>query len=441
MWHHVIWSVFLTTGTIDGYRLLAAETDTIKISLSEVWEKAEEHSREIRIKEMEVKISEEEVKDVKMERLPEIGLKGTYERASNIPIYDNGLFNRPSYHEVIRNLYKVSADMYLNIYNGNKLNLQIRQEKILHEIAMIRKDETVSEIRYQAAALYLELQKLAVFNELIKEDIVEKDKQLQEIKSFKKHGTALENDVLKAELDFSKRKLLQIQIANDIQIVTQKLNIIIGLPDNTVLIPELFTLSREDESDTYEKLLSEAFEHSYSYNISEQQVLLSELNLKQVKANVRPKLGLTGDFYYMNPQIFLFPYNPYWYSLGLVGLKASLPISEFYHNIHKKRAAQLEIEKEHEAHKNEEDRIRQKINEAYLKYKELLIAVEVSAVNLKRAEENARIMKNNYFNQTVLITDLLDADVQVLQAKFELKTMMIEAQCKYYLLLNITGKL
>jgi outer membrane protein TolC len=69
------------------------------------------------------------------------------------------------------------------------------------------------------------------------------------------------------------------------------------------------------------------------------------------------------------------------------------------------------------------------------------VQIGVAEVDVAHAQENARIIKNTYFNQTSLITDLLDADVQVLQTRFELATARIVAQNKYYLLQNITGVL
>jgi outer membrane protein TolC len=250
----------------------------------------------------------------------------------------------------------------------------------------------------------------------------------------------LKSDVLRVELELSKRKMALVTIENDILIATQKLNIIIGEPDERIIRPADIS-SPWDESTTYEQYLAAALQHSFAYHISEQQTALSKIHLKQVKANVSPKFGMYGDFYYANPQIFLYPYNPYWYSLGVAGLKASFPISELYHNVHKVRAAKLELEKEEEAHKDTEDKVRQQVKEAFLRYKEALEQIKVSEANVAQAEENARIVKNTYFNQTSLITDLLDADVQVLQTRFELAAARIVARNKYYLLQNTIGVL
>lgn len=417
-----------------------ANDDTLHLSLQEAWQKAEANSRLLAIKRKATGIASEEVKDAKMERYPELGVTGTAEKATNIPIYDNGLFSKPSQHEVIHTLYHVGADMYLNIYNGNKLNLKIQEDKTLHQLSIIQQEQAVSDIYYKTAALYLELQKSLIFQKLMIQDLADQEKQLKEIQSFHKNGTVLKSDVLRVELELSKRKMALVTIGNDILIATQKLNIIIGEPDERAVLPAGPGL-QWDDSTTYEQYLATALQHSFAYHISEQQTALSSIHLKQVKANVRPKLGMYGDFYYANPQIFLAPYNSYWYSLGVAGLKASFPLSALYHNVHKVRAASLELEKEEEAHKDTEDKVRQQVKEAYLRFKEALEQIKVAEVNVAHAEENARIVKNTYFNQTALITDLLDADIQVLQTRFELAAARIMTQNKYYLLQNITGVL
>ncbi|RAJ87962.1 outer membrane protein TolC [Chitinophaga dinghuensis] len=418
----------------------AALNDTLNITLPEAWQKAEAYSRAIAIKKKATDIAGEEIKDAKMERLPEVEVMASAEKATNIPIYGNGIFSKPTeQHEVIHNLYKASADFYFNIYNGNKLNLKIEEDKVLHQLSAIHQEETVSQIRYQTAALFLELQQAQIFRELILKDIADQEKQLQEIRTFHRNGTVLKSDVLRVELDLSKRKLTLVKIENDILIANQKLNIILGEPDDRPVHPDCAVMVENNGS--YNDYLAAALHHSYMYHISEQQTAISRLHLEQVRANVRPKVGLYGDFWYSNPQIFLYPYNPSWYSVGIGGVKVSFPISSLYHNAHKVSAAKLEYEKEEETHKDTEDKVRQQVKEAFLRYRESLVQIDVATTNVTRAEENARIIKSAYFHQASLVTDLLDADVQLLQTRFELAAAKILSQNKYYLLQHITGTL
>lgn len=416
------------------------KNDTLYLSLKQAWQKAEENSRHIQMNQMETDISAIRVKDAKLERIPEVQVKGSVEKASNIPVYENGIFSRPSQHEVIHTLYKVGADFYLNIYNGNKLNLKIKQEEVLQKIKQIQKDQTISDIHYKTASLYLDLQKSLIFRKLIKEDISNQKLQLKEIKALYKNGVVLKSDLLRVELDLSKREMTLITIENDILIAMQKLNIILGIPDGNTVIPEELN-TEEYKNLSYDDCLRLALEHSFDYHLSEQQTELSRLHLKDVQANVRPKLGMYGEFYYANPQIFLYPYNPNWYSLGIVGLRASFSLSSLYHNAQKVKAAKLEFEKEEVQHKNTEDEIRQRVKEAYLRYLEALEQIKLAERNVTQAKENARIIKNTYFNQASLVTDLLDANIQLLQTLFELESSKIIAQNKYYLLQNVTGTL
>lgn len=432
--------LFLNANSLFAQKDQKAETP-LPLTLSQVWEKADAFSKAIKIKNLGVQGSVQEVKDARAERLPELSVGGNYEKATNIPVYENGLFSAPTQHEVIHTLYKIGADGYLNVYNGSKTNLNIAKEEVLYKIAIEQQHLTTSEIRLRAAAYYLDLQKNIIFKDLLIKDIADQEKQLKEIKQFLKHGVVLKSDVLRVELKLSRQQMSLIRIENDIILANQKLNILIGEPDERLvdpvekLEPEALLLK------SYDNYLSEATEKSFPYRISEQQTQLRKIQLKNVKANVAPQVGLYGNFNFANPQIFLYPYNPHLYSLGIVGVKASFAISSFYLNKHKEKAAQIELQQQETEHSDVQDNVRKRVKEAYLRYKESLIQIGVDRVNVDHAKENARIVSNTYFNQTSLITDLLDADIQLLQTRFDLATSQIAAQLQYYQLQNVIGTL
>lgn len=419
-----------------------SSNDTIlPLSLSEVWQKTDVYSKAIQLKKLNLQASHHKVQDARFERLPEISVGGNIEKATNIPVYENGLFHKPTQHEVIHTLYKINAEGYFNIYNGSKTNLNIHKEEILHQIANEQQNLTVSEIRLRAAAYYLELKKNLIFKELIAKNIVDEEKQLKEIRQFQKHGVVLKSDVLRAELNLSRQKLALVQIENDILLSNQKLNILIGESDDRAVMPTETISPEQIKLRTYPEYLSEAIEKSYTYRISEKETAFRKLELKNVKANVTPKIGLYGDFYFANPQIFLYPYNPHLYSLGVLGLKASFPISSLYHNKHKAKVAEIELLQQETEYANTQDELREQLKESYLRFKESIVRIEVARVNIDQATENFRIIRNTYFSQTSLITDLLDADVQLLETKFELASAQISAQYQYFKLENVIGNL
>jgi outer membrane protein TolC len=326
------------------------------------------------------------------------------------------------------------------LYNGNKTNLKIKEEKEKKSLSAEQLNLTTAEIKLKAAAYYLDLQRSKAFKALLLKDISDQERQLQEIKQLLKNGVILKSDVLRAELKLSRQKMSLIQIDNDISIANQKLAILIGESDNFKIAPDSLTNTILAVK-TYPEYLDEAIAHSYELKISEKETELNKLEVKKVKANVSFKVGLFANYAYSYPQIQFYPYSIATYGLGLSGIKASFPISSFYHNKHKTKAAEIAFQRREVEHEATTDKVRQEVNEAYLRYKEAITRIDVAKQNIKQATENLRIVNNTYFNQLSLLTDLLDADTQLLQTRFDLAASQIAAQLQYFQLQKAIGKL
>jgi outer membrane protein len=416
-------------------------TQALPLTLTQVWDKAATFNKSVQMKQMGLESSVEQIKDAKNERLPEVTAEGEYARISNMPVYENGVFHSPEQFEVLHSTWTVGAEAYLNLYNGNKINIEIGTRKSENKIAAEQKKLTLSEVKLRAAAFYLDMQRSIVFKDLLLKDIAAQEKQLIQIRTLKANGVVLKSDVLRAELKLSRQKLSLVQLNNDLAIANQKLNILIGIPNDQVIEPTKGSLLDSIAIKSNQDYLTDALNKSYQIRISAQETELRKLQLQNVKSNVSPRVGLFAKYDYSYPQIFLYPYSPYVYGIGLAGIKASFSISSFYHNYHKKKVARLEYESQEIEHSQTEDNVRQQVNEAYLRYQEALNRVEVSKTNIKQAAENRRIVSNTYFNQTSLITDLLDADTQLLQTRFDLAAAEIAAELQYLQLQNITGNL
>lgn len=415
--------------------------EKVPMTLTQVWQKVSDNNKTIQMQSLKVLGTVENIKDAKAERLPEINADGEYARVSNVPIYENGLFHTPSQFEVVHTSYKFGADAYLNVYNGSKTNIKIAEEKKENEIAREQKNLTTSEMKLRATAYYLDLQRSKIFKDLLLKDISSQEKQLAEIKQLLKNGVVLKSDVLRVTLKLSRQKMALIQLDNDLAIANQKLDILTGMPDETVIE----TAENPDEDlpalKNYADYLSIAMDHSFAFKISEKEAELRKLEVRDVKANVAFKLGLFANYNYTYPQILLYPYSIALYGLGFAGVKASFPISSLYHNTHKARAAELKYQIQEVEHSDTQDKIRQEVNEAYLRYREALTRIDVAKENIGQATENLRIVNNTYFNQLALVTDLLDADTQLLQTRFDYAAARIAARLQYYQLQKALGNL
>ncbi|MBC8984473.1 TolC family protein [Pedobacter sp. N36a] len=412
------------------------------LSIRQVWQLTDSNSRKIQMTHLDVLASEAGIKAAKSERLPEIAANGVLAHIFKMPIYENGLFHTPTQFPVEPKYYKISGDAYLNLYNGGKTNREIEASKTETELAIAKKNLNKQEIHFLAAVYFYDVYRNQSYQTLLLQDIKDREKQLQEINVLYKNGTVLKSDVLRAELRLSKQKMMLTEIQNSIHIAEQKLNILIGRADDTPLIP---VISDQENDPVLIKglanYLAAGQSNSFKLQISEKEQKLRVLKLKQVKSNILPSVGLFGEYMLAYPQIQFYPYALAPYRNGMAGIKLKIPISNLYTNKHKVKVAEIKLHQQEVEDEEVKDNIRQEVQENYIRYTESLKRIEVANENIKQAAESYRIVQNTYFNQLSLLTDLLDAETQLLQSRFELTTAKVNAKIQYYQLEKAVGNL
>jgi len=430
---------FLLTSIISHAQDITASNT---LNIDQVWALTDSNSRKLQMQHLNVEASEADVKVARAERLPEIGANAVLAHIFPMPIYENGLFHTPAQYPVEPKYYKVAADAYLNLYNGGKTNREIAASKTERDLSIAQKNLSQQDLHFMAAVYFYDVYRNLSYQTLLLEDIKDREKQLNEINQLYKNGTVLKSDVLRAELRLSKQKMLLTEIENSIRIASQKLNLLTGRPDDLVLNPVIEDTGLKTDLPTgLDDYLKEGIGHSFKVQVSAQEQKLSALKLKQVKANVLPSIGLFAEYMYAYPQIQFYPYALSLYSNGMAGLKLKIPISSWYTNKNKVRAAEIRLQRQEIEDEAVKDDVRQEIQEAYIRYHECLKRIDVAEENILQASESYRIVQNTYFNQLALLTDLLDAENQVLQSKFELTTAKVNARIQYYQLQKAAGKL
>lgn len=438
--------LFLMIVFISIHHFLWAQTDnndSIFIGLDQAWHRADEYAKELQLQHIETQISTTHVLDAQRRRAPIIEAEAMYGLLSNIPVFVDGITEDPEYIPIEdHQTYEVGVQAYFNLYDGKKVKLAIDKAKTKEAMQTYIAAATTSEIHYNVAQYYLDILGSSEFRKIIKQNISQNTKRLKQITQLYENGVVLKSDLLRAQLQLSQQETNLLKMENNIEIATQKLNMLLGYSDDCILnltdsIPFLISNSEKSYSNYVEQSLLE----SPFAKMAETQITLSELEKREVRAERLPKIGLFGEYTYSYPQIMLYPYETAPYLLGVGGIKLSYNISSLYSNKHKETAAALEVQKQMMAKENTDEALRTKIKTAYKRYLEDKANIEVNKINIQQAEENYRIENQTYFNKLTLITDLLEADSQLLQAKFDLINNCIAARLHYYQLLKITGQL
>lgn len=428
--------VFLIVLTFNG--LQAQEIHSV--SLNEAVKLAKENNKKILRSHLETTLSEQNIKERKELRLPDIELNGVYSRITNITEFKgSGFLKDKEVTKAIPEIYEVNSTFKMPIYAGNKINNAIKIANQENEIAKIKTEKTQNDIELEVVANYLAIYKMMELQKIFDENIKEEKSRLKEVQSLQKHGTVTKNEVIRAELQLSDRELSALTNSKNIKIALHDLQTLIQIPETEeVVIDTTANIDEMKGLDPYNFYLEKAFQNE-EMRMASQELNIKKTELKLVKANYLPTVNFFGNYGFYYPNYKFFPPNPYLYTLGQIGIEAHFDLSALYKNKTKVEQANTKIEWQKMQTEIVKDEIQDKLFKDHTQYQEILEKFVVVDKALDLANENYRIVKLKYLNQLVLITEMVDADNALLQAKYNKISTRLDAILKHYELLHTAG--
>ncbi|QRQ63848.1 TolC family protein [Sphingobacterium multivorum] len=411
------------------------------LSLEEIWKVAETNNRQLKLSDLHLQQSNLEILEAKDRLLPELFVGGDAKLNSKFLIYDNGLFSSPQDVPVKGYGYSVGYNLNVNLYNGgkDKRNIAMKKEEAIR--TQYEVDLQKHSVKYNVAAAYFDLYKFLHFQDFLAAEIEAEKKQLTLVASLHKNGTVLKSDVLRTSVKLAQLELSLSDIAKKIEIAKQRLNILMG-KENDAELAIKYQDTIELKAITqggYEDYLDIAFNKSPEYKIAYSAVKMSEMNVKQAKATLLPKISLYSTYNYTYPQISFYPYSNDLWGFGQTGIKVQFPIDNLYKSKHSIAHAQVISNEAREKANIKKEEIYLEVKEAYLQQKQALESMETAEQNIVKTAETARVIRSSYLNQESLLTDLLEAENALLEAKFNLTAAQTNVKLTHIRLLAIIG--
>ena len=417
-----------------------AETSQV-LSLEEIWKVAEKNNRQLKLSDLNLQQSNLEILEAKDRLLPELSVGGDIKLNSKFLIYDNGLFSSPQDVPVKGYGYGIGYNINLNLFNGGKerRNIKIKQEEEIHR--RYEADLQKHSVKYNVAVAYFDLYKFLHFRDFLDAEIAAEKKQLSIIESLHKNGIVLKSDVLRTSVKLSQLELSLSDIDKKIEVTTQRLNILMGHDSEAkVKIDYHSGIQMDAITDAdYTAYVNIALQQSPEYKMVGSDIKWSELNIKQVKATLLPKVSLYSNYNYTYPQISFYPYSNDLWGFGQTGIKVQFSIDNLYKSKHSIARAQVVNNQAKEKANIKKDEIAIQVKEAYLQQQQASKSVEAAKENIIKSTETVRVIRNSYLSQESLLTDLLEAENALLEAKFNLTSAETNLKLSHIRLLTIVG--
>lgn len=326
------------------------------------------------------------------------------------------------------------------VYGGGKLRYAQESTKLLKEIALLDADKNKEEVSYAVVNGYFSLYKLLQSKKVVAQNLAAIAKQLKQAQRFYEQGLVTKNDVLRFQLQQANVSLTDLEIENNRKIVNYNLDILLGLAENTdieikdadAVLPKL---------NSFSEYLSTALSTRQELQQFDLQHKAADYNIKSIKANTRPTVGLGANLYYVNPSGNFIPSNQQFVMPITLGATVSWNIASLWTNKNKVAEAkvqQLEIDTQKDIFT---DNVKTELNRNYQNYQLAVQKINVLETSIAQATENDRLLESKYQNNIASATDRIDAETLLYQAKINLELAKAEAKLAYYTLLKSTGKI
>jgi outer membrane protein len=420
--------------------LLSQSSVQRKFKLEELFELAETNNRSLKVTDYNEKISAERLREEQDKRLPslDLSLSASY-------LGDGWLSNRDFSNGMKAAIPDFGNNFALEatqvIFAGGAIRSTIKIAELDQLIARLDKEKYRQDIRFVIAGFYFELLKLNNQQKVLQNSIQQTQKLLVQINAKCNQGASLRNNATRYELQLQALELSLLKMENNRTIINNELVKSLQLPRGTRLEVDEVLITGDSSFLDAESWQNMAIQHSPLLKQTKAQELQSALQETVAKSAKLPKvIAFAGDKLDGPITVEVPPINKnlnYWY----VGVGVKLDLAAFYKNNTKQRMAKLATSKTLVLSEQTMDQLATDIDAAYLRYQETKKVYQTELKGVELATENYTTTRNRYLNDLVLITEMLDADNEKVNAELNAVNAQINILYQYYQLKKITGTL
>ncbi|MBP1223775.1 TolC family protein [Flavobacterium sp. 1355] len=417
-----------------GISSIEAQEKT-SLTLDEAVKMAWEKSNEVTLANTKVNSKKYELQTVKNNQYPDLKIQGQYQRLgkASIDMHNDEASSEPT-ASPDRAMFGM-ANLSLPIFSGFKIQSSIDAYDNLYEAESANAAKTKEDVALRVITYYTALYEAQKTLDLLNENQKQAKQRVTDFTELEKNGIIPRNDLLKAQLLVSKTQLSIDEANNNINNINFYLVTLLKL-DPSVKIEvnedDFFSL-KTSNAPTSDAI---ALENRKDLEALRFQQKASEANIKVAKAGYYPSLALLGGYTALDLKDFITVKYAMNFGVGLTYDLSGI----LKNNAHVREAESRALEV-----KNTEaimtDRIKVEVQKSIEDYN---LAINQSVVYdeaLQQAAENYRLVKDKFDNGLSDTNDLVEADVEHLNAKINTALSKAAIIQKYYELLSVSGQL
>jgi outer membrane protein len=423
--------LFLLGGSANAQRALSVE---------QLFELVESGSKQMQVSRTQEKAALQGVAAAKSQRLPDIQTRISASYIGNALITDrhfedaHGL-SSPHFGN------NFALDAMQTIYAGGAINAGIDKAKLASEAAKTSTKATRQQERFLALGQYLQLERTDLRLKVVDENIDLTRTLIENIKEKMKQGVALKNDVTRYELQMQTLKLDRQQLLDERSIVNHQLCNLLSLTDSEQINPSADVTKIKFPRQPEQLWQQEALVTSPSLQLSRLAAQQAKQDVRLARSEMLPKVSIVASDQLDGPITYELPPVDKNINVWYVGIGVNYSLSSLFKSNKKVKQARLVAQQRQEETAVAEQQLNNEMQQACTLYEQAYVQWETQKKKVELANENFDVMRERYLNQLALVTDMVDASVNKLDAELEEINTNINIAYAYYKIMYLIGKL
>lgn len=419
-----------------GISTLKAQTTT-SLSLHDAVSIALKNSHQMELSNTKVATKKLELQTIKNNQYPDFKISAQYLRLTNATIdlkKSNPQVTTAVASPNVDQLVLGQANLSFPIFAGFRLqNSIIAAENSLQAETAFAENEQ-EETAIKVVRLYADLYKAQQSALLFVESLKSSQQRVVDFKALESNGIIAKNDLLKAQLQASKIELSLVEAQKNTLLLNYNLVDLLQLAPETKLLispnnidPNLFSNAILDETS--------AIENRKDLKAVRFLEKASQAGVKIAKGSAYPSLALIGGYTSLNLQNVVTVENAINFGIGF-----SYNVSSIFKNPKEIATAKSKVKEVQQQAIILTDLIKFQRLKAQQEYDFSVKQDQVFVQIGLQTNENYRIVKDKFDNGLATTNELLEADVEQLNAKMNMAFARANVALKYYELLANSGQ-
>lgn len=412
-----------------------------KLSLDDALRIGQENNRALKISAAKVVAAEAKANEASTSLLPSVTLHAGYQRLSDVDPFQVTVPFAPqpiTIAPVVLNSYSARVSLQQPLFTGFKLSSNANAADLMAAASAFDSRNDQADLTLNITVAYWTLYQVGKTREFVQGNFSRLEAIETDTRNLLRTGLATRNDLLKVQLQLNNARLMTVDAANDHELATMNLNNLIGLPLGTeILITSMPEIPVEPEgkpegpgftSPTLTHYTELALGSRPDVLAMQSRMEASRNMVRAAQAHWWPQLYLTGGYTYARPNLRYQPTRDEFKGTWDVGVQLQFNVWSWGATAHQTEQAEAALRQTELALEQMKENVTLDVQRQKLALSRSSEKVKIAHLSVEQARENQRIMNDKYKQGLATSSDVLDANVSLLQAETSYSAAYVEFQ-------------